>query len=200
MLQFQARGYFFCISISGWDFECGKTFREAPMLSRARIEIVCCFSILFALAGPIHGAGGDASLFVSYEGPMPLPSVNPGTVSRQRLVNIQLESLPMDEGQPVVLNLFENTEVRAVCDGVEPNVSGGFVWNGHVEGVPGGASPSLLRRTRWPAQWRCHSSPITSAMSRTACMSSARSRRLPIAAHFRTVVSHHRRNRRSSGW
>ncbi len=107
------------------------------MLSRARIEIGCCFFILLALAGPVQGAGGDASLFVAYEGSMPLPSVNPDIVSRQRLVNIQLESLPMDEGQPVVLNLFEDTELRAVCDGVEPNISGGFVWNGHVQGVPG---------------------------------------------------------------
>ena len=60
------------------------------MLSRARIEIVCCFFILLTLAGPIRGARGDASLFVAYEGPMPLPSVNPDIVSRQRLVDIQL--------------------------------------------------------------------------------------------------------------
>jgi uncharacterized protein YkwD len=107
------------------------------MLSLARRELVCCFLIVFALAGPIQGAGGDASLFLSYEGPLPLPSVNPAIVSRQRLVNIQLDYLPMAAGEPVVLNLFEDTEVRAVCDGVELNVSGGFVWNGHIEGVPG---------------------------------------------------------------
>jgi uncharacterized protein YkwD len=137
LLQFQACGYFFCSSIFDWDFEWGKIFREAPMLSRAKRELVFCFFILLALAGPLQGARGDASLFVAYEGPMPLPSVNPAIVSRQRLVSIQMESLPMDEGQPVVLNLFEDTELRAVCDGVELIVSGGFVWNGHIEGAPG---------------------------------------------------------------
>jgi uncharacterized protein YkwD len=114
------------------------------MLTLARRELVCCFLILFVLAGPIQGAGGDASLFLSYEGPLPLPSVNPAIVSRQRLVSIQLDYLPMAEGEPVVLNLFEDTEVRAVCDGVEPNVSGGFVWNGHIEGVPGGSVTILV--------------------------------------------------------
>ena len=107
------------------------------MLSLARRKLVYCFLILLALAGPIHGAGDDASLFIAYEGPVPLPSVNPAVVARQRLVNIQLESLPMAEGQPVVLNLFEDAEVRAVCDGVELNVSDGVVWHGHIEGMPG---------------------------------------------------------------
>jgi uncharacterized protein YkwD len=114
------------------------------MLSLARRELVCCFLILLSLAGPIQGAGGDAGLFIPYEGPIPLPYVNPAIVSRQRLVNIQLEYLPMAEGQTVVLNLFEDTELRTACDGVELNVSDGFVWNGRIEDAPGGIVTILV--------------------------------------------------------
>ena len=100
--------------------------------------LVCLFFLLLPPIEPVRGAADDLSLFVSYEGSIPLPSVNPAVVSRQRLVNIRLDSLPMSEGGSVVLNLFEGTALRAVCESVELNLSGGFVWNGRIDGVTGG--------------------------------------------------------------
>ena len=171
------------------------------MLSLARRELVCCFLIVFVLAGPIQGAGGDASLFIAYEGPMPLPSVNPAIVSRQRLVSIRLEYLPMAAGEPVVLNLFEDTEVRAVCDGVELNVSGGFVWNGHIEDVSGGSVTILVAQEAMAGT--VEMPPLTYHIRHVQdgvhVIREVEAPAYPQRTFGRTV-SHHRTSRRSSGW
>ena len=169
------------------------------MLSLARRELVYCFLILLALARPIQGAGGDASLFIAYEGPVPLPSVNPAIVSRQRLVNIQLESLPMAAGQPVVLNLFEDTEVRAACDGVELNVSGGFVWNGHIEDVPGGSVTILVAQEAMAGAVEMPPAPAYHIRHVQDGVHVIREVEAPpYPAPLRAVVPHQRMNRRSS--
>jgi uncharacterized protein YkwD len=95
---------------------------------------------LFLILGVSLSAQGQAGLFTPYEGPLQLDplSVNPALVMRQRLVSIRFDLLPMTAGQSVILNLFEDLEVHAVCDRVETNVSDGFVWNGHIQDLPEG--------------------------------------------------------------
>ena len=90
--------------------------------------------MFFLMLGASAAVAADAGLFVPYDGPLQLDprSVNPALVLRQRLVTIQLELLPASTGQTVVLNLFGDVVLRAVCDSVESNVSDGFVWNGRV--------------------------------------------------------------------
>lgn len=101
--------------------------------------LVCSFCIFFLIIGAFQAAAADVGLFIPYDGPLPMDpkSVNPAIVLRQRLVTIQFELLPMTKGQTVVLNLFEDVVLRAVCDSVEANVSDGFVWNGRIQGQSG---------------------------------------------------------------
>jgi uncharacterized protein YkwD len=97
--------------------------------------LACSFFIFFLILGASEAAAADAGLFIPYDGPLQLDprSVNPALVLRQRLVTIQLELLPATKGQTVVLNLFGDVVLRAVCDSVEANVSNGFVWNGRIQ-------------------------------------------------------------------
>jgi uncharacterized protein YkwD len=96
--------------------------------------------VFFVLVGVCRAAEVEGSLFTRYEGPLQLDprSVNPAIVLRQRLVNIRFELLSRTERQEVIFNLFDDVVVRATCDRVETNVSGGFVWTGHAQDKAGG--------------------------------------------------------------
>jgi uncharacterized protein YkwD len=109
-------------------------------LSIMKRTLICSLFIFFLLIGASRAAEVEASFFTPHEGPLQLDplSVNPAIVLRQRLVSIRFELLPMTEGQAVVLNLFEDVVVRAICNSVEANVSDGFVWNGHIQDLLGG--------------------------------------------------------------
>lgn len=102
--------------------------------------LTCTLLLFFLLLGAFQAAEVEASLFTPYEGPLQLDpqSVNPAIVLRQRLVHIGFELLSRTEGQEVVLNLFDDVVVRATCDRVETNASGGFVWMGHAQDKEGG--------------------------------------------------------------
>ena len=101
--------------------------------------LICSLFIFFLLIGASRAAEVEAGLFTPYEGPLQLDplSVNPALVLRQRLVSIRFEILPTTEGQAVILNLFEDVMVRAICDNVEANTSDGFVWMGHIQDLLG---------------------------------------------------------------
>jgi uncharacterized protein YkwD len=102
--------------------------------------LTCSLFFFFLIIGVCSAAEVKASLFTPYDGPLQLDplSVNPAIVLRQRLVSIRFELLPLAEGQAVILNLFEDVVVRAICDSLEANVSDGFVWNGHIQDMLGG--------------------------------------------------------------
>jgi hypothetical protein len=91
--------------------------------------LTCTLLLFFLLLGAFQAAEVEASLFTPYEGPLHLDpqSVNPAIALRQRLVYIRFELLSRTEGQEVVLNLFDDVLVRATCDRVETDASGGFV-------------------------------------------------------------------------
>jgi hypothetical protein len=101
---------------------------------------MCTLFIFFLLLGALQAHEAEAGLFTPYEGPLKLDpqSVNPSIVLRQRLVYVQVELLSRTEGQEVTLNLFDDVVVRATCDRVETNASGGFVWMGHTQDAAGG--------------------------------------------------------------
>ena len=108
-------------------------------LSIMKRTLICSLIIFFLLIGASRAAEVEAGFFTPYEGPLQLDplSVNPALVLRQRLVSIRFELLPTTEGQAVILNLFEDVVVRAICDNVEANTSDGFVWNGHIQDLLG---------------------------------------------------------------
>jgi len=93
----------------------------------------------FFLTGGFQAADAESSLFVPYEGSSRLDSrsVNPAIVLRQRLVSIRFELLSRTVGHEVVLNLFGDVVVRAICDRVESSPDG-FAWLGHRQGPAGG--------------------------------------------------------------
>jgi hypothetical protein len=107
------------------------------MVSRLSLNqgLARCFVFCLLLIGTSQAAGVDRGLFTPYEGPLRLDplAVNRAIVLRQRLVTIRLELLPQTRGQAVFLNLFDDVVVQAICDGLEANVSEGFVWNGHTQ-------------------------------------------------------------------
>jgi len=109
-------------------------------LSIMKRALTCSLFFFFLIIGVSRAAEVKASLFTPYDGPLQLDplSVNPAIVLRQRLVSIRFELLPLAEGQAVILNLFEDVVVQAICDSLEANVSDGFVWNGHIQDMLGG--------------------------------------------------------------
>jgi uncharacterized protein YkwD len=98
----------------------------------------------FLFIGSWQSAAAEAGLLLPYKGPSQPGTrpVNPAIVLRQRLVTIRFELLPQTEGQELILQLFDDVEVRAICGRVESNASGGLVWFGHDPG-PTGALATL---------------------------------------------------------
>ena len=87
---------------------------------------------LFTDAGPITRAWG-----------LPSPGV---PVLRKRLVRVNLAQA-LSASRRLALNVFENTQLEAVLDRAEPGPRGGFVWLGHVRGVPFSQVTLFIRGT-----------------------------------------------------
>jgi hypothetical protein len=104
--------------------------------------------ILLAAVSPAFGASPaeDASstpgaagggLFDASTAPLNPLLVSDPTTIRGRSVTVNLESLqgPGGIAERVVLNLFDDAVFTADLDRVESNLSGGYTWLGHLQGV-----------------------------------------------------------------
>ncbi|TVR02202.1 MAG: DUF4214 domain-containing protein [Desulfovibrionales bacterium] len=71
-----------------------------------------------------------APLFASYAGPVELPKVDSSLVLRQRLVTVRLDSIQMEPGGVLLLNLFDDLQVEAVCVAAGEEMLGSLSWHG----------------------------------------------------------------------
>ncbi|HSO18564.1 MAG TPA: CAP domain-containing protein, partial [Desulfosarcina sp.] len=103
-----------------------------------RALVASCLCLL--LVGALQAVNAGTGFVTPYAGQLKVEpgSVNPDIVLRQRLVSIRLELLPRAVGQEVLIALFDDVVLRAVCDRVESNAAGGFAWIGHTPDAPGG--------------------------------------------------------------
>ena len=67
------------------------------------------------------------------------PDIPPNAlVDRKQFVNVRLELFDFgkdNKGVSLELNLFDDTNLKAVRDRIERNKSGGFAWIGHIDGA-----------------------------------------------------------------
>ncbi|TVR02245.1 MAG: DUF4214 domain-containing protein [Desulfovibrionales bacterium] len=73
-------------------------------------------------------------LFTSHVGPVELPKVDPSLVQGQRLVTLRTETIRMDPGSVLRLNLFDDLDLTAICETAGWEVQGSLIWLGRVQG------------------------------------------------------------------
>jgi hypothetical protein len=106
-------------------------------------HLVACLGVvamLLAAVSPALGAspaGDVAGLFAASTAPLNPLLVDDLTTIRGRSVTVNLESLqgPGGMAEQVVLNLFDDAVFEANLDRVDSNLTGGYTWVGHLQGV-----------------------------------------------------------------
>ena len=91
--------------------------------------------VLMALWGVVLGAAWSlwaaTLVLVPFSGARPAaPEVDPALVVRQERVVVQAAAVPMTVGETLILPLFEDVTVEAVCAGVHEGPLGDRLWEG----------------------------------------------------------------------
>ncbi|GAB6060707.1 CAP domain-containing protein [Desulfonatronum parangueonense] len=93
--------------------------------------VMVVFSGGFSEAGDV-----PETLFAAYSGPLEVPTVDQSLVPRQRLVVVRPDSIRMEPGSSVLLNLFDDVRVEAVCVSADREVLGSRIWQGRGTDTP----------------------------------------------------------------